>query len=118
VLVLEDEVIIALDIEGILTDAGLAVPATLPSCADALEWLDGNDADVALLDMHVLDGSCERVALTLVERCIPFVVFSGGTETDENLDPVFAKGSWLEKPASADRIVAAVRAALADGGTL
>ena len=115
VLVLEDEAIIALDIEGILTDAGLAVLATLASCANALEWLDGNDADVALLDMHLLDGSCEPVARRLAEKGIPFVVFSGDSETDETLDPIFRTGIWLEKPAPADRIVAAVRAALVDG---
>jgi DNA-binding response OmpR family regulator len=71
VLVLEDEAIIAIDVENILTDAGLAVAATLGSCADALKWLDANDAEVALLDMHLLDGSCEPVARRLAEKGIP-----------------------------------------------
>lgn len=115
VLVLEDEAIIAIDVENILTDAGLSVAGTLGSCADALKWLDANDAEVALLDMHLLDGSCEPVARRLAEKGIPFVVFSGDSETDETLDHIFRTGIWLEKPAPADRIVAAVRAALVDG---
>lgn len=115
VLVLEDEAIIALDVEGILTDAGFEVAATLATCADALEWLDQNVAHIALLDMHLLDGSCEPVARRLADKAIPFVVFSGGSETDETMDPIFRTGIWLEKPAPADRIVAAVRAALVDG---
>lgn len=81
VLVLEDEAIIAIDVENILTDAGLSVAGTLGSCADALKWLDANDAEVALLDMHLLDGSCEPVARRLAEKGIPFVVFSGDSET-------------------------------------
>ncbi len=112
VLVLEDEAIIAMDVEGTLVDAGMVVAATLARCTDALEWLATNEADIALLDMHLLDGSCEPVARRLAEMAIPFVVFSGGSETDETLDPIFAKGSWVEKPAPADRIIAAVLDAL------
>lgn len=76
VVVLEDEAIIAIDVENILTDAGLSVAGTLGSCADALRWLDANDAEVALLDMHLFDGSCEPVSRRLAEKGIPFVVFS------------------------------------------
>ncbi|MDP3318475.1 MAG: hypothetical protein Q8S58_05045 [Bosea sp. (in: a-proteobacteria)] len=103
-----------MDVEGTLVDAGMIVAATLARCTDALEWLATNEADIALLDMHLLDGSCEPVARRLAEMTIPFVVFSGGSETDETLDPIFTKGSWLEKPAPADRIVAALRTALVD----
>jgi DNA-binding response OmpR family regulator len=90
------------------------VAATLGSCADALNWLDTNEAEVARLDMHLLDGSCEPVARRVAEKGIPFVVFSGDSETDETLDPILRTGIWLEKLAPADRIVAAVRAALVD----
>ncbi len=67
VLVLEDEAIIALDIEGILTDAGLDVAATLSSCAGAVEWLTANRPDVAILDIDLQDGSCEHVAQRLLD---------------------------------------------------
>lgn len=109
VLVLEDEAIIAMDVEGTLMDAGMVVAATLARCSDALEWLEDNKADIALLDMHLLDGSCEPVARRLAEIAIPFVVFSGGDENAENIDPAFAHGTFLSKPAPADRIVTAVR---------
>jgi DNA-binding response OmpR family regulator len=112
VLVLEDEAIIAMDIEGILTDAGFKVAATLATGADALEWLGRNVADIALLDMHLLDGSCEPVARRLADMAIPFVVFSGGSATDETVDPIFARGHWLEKPAPSSRIVEVIFAAL------
>lgn len=112
VLVLEDEAIIAMDVEGTLIDAGMIVSATLARCSDALEWLETNQADIALLDMHLLDGSCAPVARRLAEMAIPFVVFSGGAENDENMDPVLSKGSFLAKPSPADRIVTAIVDAL------
>jgi len=60
VLVLEDEAIIAFDVENIRTDAGLSVAGTFGSCADALKWLDANDAEVALLDMIFWTVSARR----------------------------------------------------------
>ena len=109
ILVLEDEVIIALDIEGILTDAGLDVAATLPTCASAITWLKANRPDVAILDIDLQDGSCELVAQRLLDLCVPFVVFSGSDPAEATIDPVFLKGAWLGKPAPGERIVEAVR---------
>jgi DNA-binding NtrC family response regulator len=108
VLILEDEPIIALDVEGILADAGFEVAGTLSTCAGAMEWLTTRRADVALLDIDLHDGSCEHVAQRLLDLGIPFVVFSGSEPTDETIDPVFLKGGWLEKPAPGPRIVVAV----------
>ncbi|MDP3320668.1 MAG: response regulator [Bosea sp. (in: a-proteobacteria)] len=112
VLVLEDEPIIALDIEGILTDAGLDVTATLASCAGALEWLKANRPDVAILDIDLQDGSCELVAQRLLDLGVPLVIFSGSDPTESTIDPVFLKGAWRGKPAPSEKIVEAVRAQL------
>ena len=112
VLILEDEAIIAMDVEGILTDAGFDVIASLATCASAMDWLLANRADVALLDIDLLDGSCELVAQRLKDLAIPFVVFSGSSPTEQAIDPVFLTGGWLEKPSPADRVVAVVRQAV------
>lgn len=112
VLILEDEPIIALDVEGILTDAGFEVAGTLSTCASAMEWLKANRPDVALLDIDLHDGSCELVAQRLHDLGVPFVVFSGSDPTDYTIDRVFLKGGWLEKPAQGPQIVVAVTEAL------
>ena len=112
VLVLEDEPIIALNIEGILRDEGFDIAASLATCASAIEWLMTHYADVALLDVDLQDGSCELVAQRLLDLGIPFVVFSGSNPGEETIDPVFLKGAWLAKPAASPRIVEAVRAQL------
>ncbi len=103
---------IAIDVEGILTDAGCDVMATLPTCAGALDWLVANRADVALIDLDLLDGPSDLVARRLNDLGIPFVVFSGSSQKNETIDSVFLTGGWLEKPSPADRIVAAVRQAV------
>ena len=113
VLILEDEPIIALDVEGILSDAGFGIAGTLATCTDAMEWLKDNLADAALIDIDLQDGSCELVAQRLLDLGIPFVVFSGSEPAEAMIDPVFLRGGWLEKPASGPRIVTAVTGALA-----
>jgi DNA-binding response OmpR family regulator len=112
VLVLGDDAIIALDIEAILTDAGVEVPATLSTCASAMEWLKGNRPHVAILDVNLQDGSCELIAQRLLDLRVPFVVFSGSDPTQATTDAVFLKGAWLGKPASRESVVEAVRAQL------
>ncbi|KPF65698.1 hypothetical protein IP69_17305 [Bosea sp. AAP35] len=112
VLILEDEAIIAMDVEGILTDAGFDVMATVASCAAAMDWLVADRVDVALLDLDLLDGSSDLVARRLNDLGIPFVVFSGSSQKNETIHPVFLTGGWLEKPSPAERIVAAVRQAV------
>lgn len=82
------------------------------ACAEAMEWLKNNSAAVALLDLHLLDGSCEPVARRLVAKGIPFIVLSGDDERNAALDSIFAAGAWLDKPAPPDRIVTAVRGTL------
>ena len=117
VLILEDEPIIALDVDGILTDAGFEVAGILSTCAAAMEWLEANRADVALIDIDLHDGSCEHVAQRLHELGIPFVVFSGSEPTEGTIDAVFLKGGWLEKPAPGSRIVSSVKTALDAGSS-
>lgn len=111
VLVLEDEPIVAMDIEGVLKDAGYDVPATFASRAQALDWLSANTPDVVVLDIGLSDGSSIQVAKHLFAKAIPFVVFSGTSPLEPEIDSVFRNGLWLEKPAGTSRIVSAIELA-------
>jgi DNA-binding response OmpR family regulator len=112
VLILEDEAIIAMDLEATLTDAGFDIVGNFQTCAAGIEWLGSNHADVAIMDMSLHDGDCDEVARRLVEKGIPFVVFSGSSPESVAVDPVLLTGCWLEKPAPGATIVEAVRAQL------
>ena len=58
VLVLEDEPFIALDLEGMLEEFGATSVVSLNTRADALQWLEDNRPDVAIVDPRVNDGVC------------------------------------------------------------
>ncbi|MHB9436578.1 MULTISPECIES: response regulator [unclassified Mesorhizobium] len=110
VVVLEDEALIALDVEQSLCDAGFNVLAVLSSCSEALEWLQSNSPDVAVLDIELNDGNCDAVARLLYERNIPFVVHSGSAFDPRCYDPIFQKGTWVSKPAGEGDVTNAVAA--------
>ncbi|WP_176733363.1 response regulator [Bosea sp. BIWAKO-01] len=111
-LVLEDEPIVALDIECSLSDAGYDVTATFSTNATAMDWLTANTPDMVVLDIGLSDGSSVEVAHRLVAGAIPFIVFTGISASDASVDPVFHAGKWLEKPAPPNRIVEVVQSML------
>jgi DNA-binding response OmpR family regulator len=114
VAVLEDEALIALDIEETLRDAGFNVAAVMSSSAEAFKWLEANSPDVAVLDIDLRDGDCVAIAELLCDRNIPFVVHSGSKSDSDNHDPIFQKGRWVTKPSLDGELTNAVAACVSD----
>lgn len=109
VLVLEDEPIIALDLEEVLAEAGFEDIQVYSSCADAAVWLEAHTPKVAILDPRVRDGVCTSIAKTLLERSVPFVVYSGQSpDLDEEAVSTFSKGTFLLKPCHPDMLFKAI----------
>lgn len=107
ILLLEDEALIALDIESSLREEGLSV-TSLNSCAAALEWLQTATPDLAILDIGLTDGPCHDVAEVLVEQNVPFIVHSGDSKSEYE-DTPFSKGIWLNKPSRPEVLIDLVR---------
>jgi DNA-binding response OmpR family regulator len=97
-LVLEDEALIALDLQDELQDAGYEVAGPFTTCAAALEWLRTQTPDTAILDAALKDGPCREIALELARREVPFLIYSGLSE-DCQLLADFHHVPWIEKPA-------------------
>jgi DNA-binding NtrC family response regulator len=113
VLILEDEPIIALDLEEILSQAGLRDIQIFGSCDDAAAWLRTNTPNIGILDPRLKDGFCNDIAQTLIDRHIPFVVYSGTLpDIDDAADQIFRQGTWLTKPSEPSAILSAVRGGL------
>jgi DNA-binding response OmpR family regulator len=112
ILVLEDENLIAIDIEASLVSGGYSNTKLFHSCADANGWLTNNTPSVAILDLHLGDGSCVAVAQTLSERSVPFIICSGIDQHDESVEDVLRKGHWLGKPTEPRMLLATVEAHL------
>jgi DNA-binding response OmpR family regulator len=109
-LLLEDEPLIAMDLEMTLGAAGFDVTSVM-SCEEANDWLQICRPDVVVVDIELRDGRSDKVVERLVEDEIPFIVHSGD-QPGMHADTVFAKGTWLNKPAAAEELVAAAKALL------
>jgi DNA-binding response OmpR family regulator len=115
VLVLEDEALIALNLQDELQDAGYAVAGPFTTCAAALEWLRTETPDVAILDAALRDGPCREIALELTRREVPFLIYSGHHEDCEFLAE-FHHITWIEKPVPSEVLVRACRQLLVGCG--
>lgn len=77
VLVVEDEGIVALDMESLLQDHGCTVIGPAATIRRALDLIASEDPDLAVLDLNLKGESALPIASALNERDIPFVVVSG-----------------------------------------
>jgi DNA-binding response OmpR family regulator len=108
VLVLEDEAIIALNLQDELQDAGYKVAGPFSTCHAARQWLEANTPDLAILDATLRDGPCREIAIELSRREVPFLIYSG--HQDDNPDMAeFQDNIWIEKPAAPSVLVQACR---------
>ena len=108
VLVLEDEALIALNVQDELQDAGYEVAGPFPTCSAAREWLRTTTPDMAVLDTTLKDGHCREIALELSRREVPFLIYSGYQE-DQQLLSDFRHITWIEKPVPSGALVKACR---------
>lgn len=112
VVVVEDEAIIALDIEGQLTDIGVEVVGTAHDAAQAIRLAECTRPDFLTMDIH-LQGERDGVsaAVEIFERLGIRSIFISAFNDPETL----ARGErakplgWITKPVRADRLRAKLR---------
>lgn len=97
VLLVEDEALIALALADDVETAGYQVAGPFNRASDTLAWLDQHTPDVAIIDIHLRDGSSVDLAGVLRQRGVPFIVFSGD-KRDGRSPEAFEGGRWLSKP--------------------
>jgi len=110
VLVVEDESLVALDIENMLEEMGCKVVASVPRLVKALDLASRLDFDLAVLDINLAGEVVYPLAFRLAARGIPFL-FSTGYSTS-TLPPELRDRPILKKPmmlASLKRAVAMAR---------
>jgi two-component SAPR family response regulator len=110
VLVVEDESLVALDIETMLEEMGCKVVASVPRLVRALDLASRLDFDLAVLDINLAGEVVYPLAFRLADRGIPFV-FSTGYSTAA-LPPELRDRPILRKPvmlANLKRAVAQAR---------
>ena len=107
VLVVEDEFIIALDIQASLEEAGATVVGPALTLQQALQLAEKEKLSAAMLDLRLGRDSASPVAQILRERHIPFLFYTGQPVGDP-VRRAWPQSTTLSKPASGDEIVRAV----------
>ena len=108
VLVVEDDMLIAIHVEEALRDLGCIVVGPVGKLDDALRLADGESLDAAILDVNVRGGHVYPVAERLRARGIPFALASG--YGDWALPEAFRDQPRLTKPYTARELEAQVLA--------
>ena len=96
VLVVEDEYLVAVLIEDMLESAGCVVTGPISRIPEALDAVDHDTYDAALLDINLGGERVDPVAQALTNRNVPFVFVTGYGAT--GLPGEFAERPHICKP--------------------
>jgi CheY-like chemotaxis protein len=107
ILIVEDEMLVALDLEELLKSWGAEVLGPVPSVAKALDYLAQATPDAATLDMNLNGKSSLPVASELVSRDVPFVVISGYSDA-ETQEHALKAARIVKKPYREDELFEAL----------
>ena len=110
ILVVEDEALIAMLVEDILSDLGANVVGPAGSIDQALAIAASCQIDAAVLDVNIRGRTIDPVAALLLGRGIPIVFATG---YGQNASVRIHGMPIIEKPYTADRIAEALNIALA-----
>jgi DNA-binding response OmpR family regulator len=107
VLIVEDDWMIADDLAALLARVGW-VTVMAGSVPQAIERIDRQPCDVAILDANLNGLSAETVAQALRRRGIPFLVVSG--YASDQRSATLAEAPFVPKPYNEAELIARVRA--------
>ena len=81
IMIVEDELLVAMNLEDMLEGFGFEVVGPYPTLAEAREALEADDLDAAVLDVNVRGELVFPLAEDLVARAVPVVFCTGYAET-------------------------------------
>ena len=103
ILVVEDEPLVALQLQAALEDEGYEVVGPATTLAEGLRLAQNDKFDLALLDINLGVENSSPIAVHLSDRRIPFV-FSTGYTDSSTLPEQFRSIARLQKPYSIEEI--------------
>jgi DNA-binding NarL/FixJ family response regulator len=115
ILIAEDQIPLALDLAAVLEDDGVLVVGPAETVAEGLVLAEQGDIAAAILDANLLDRDITPLALRLIDRGIPFVIYTG-TGLPADLASVYPDLPVVMKPALPETVVDALQAAIAGQG--
>lgn len=106
ILVVEDEALIAFEIEEAIRDAGGVVVGPFATVGDAMRLVETEDISAAILDMQLGPNSSLPIAKRLAEKDVPFLFYTAYADKIER----WIAAQIVKKPATPAALVAAVAA--------
>ena len=107
VMLMEDEFLIAMDIEDELRARGAEVLGPFARVCDGLKALEVHQPHAAVLDVNLADGEVFPIANRLL-ACNKAMVFSTGMSNPSDLGQMFGQVSICRKPTNANEVVNAL----------
>ena len=104
VLVVEDEFLAAMDLQHLLSREGCTVLGPVPSVDRALELVEEDPPDAALLDVNLGGQRITPLAEHLRDRGIPFILVTGYQRAKLH-EPVLRQAPRLGKPVQEGELV-------------
>lgn len=112
ILIVEDEYIIAADLEDVLAREGATVVGIASSVAHGLALVDKAHPEAAVLDLNLGGEISAPVASALAERSVPFVIVTGYGESWSRY-PEFRDVPRTDKPVDPWHLIGLLSRALA-----
>ena len=103
ILIVDDEPLIAMDLEYMLVEAGFIIAGVTGNLQRALSLVESGICDAAVLDANLNGLSAAPIAVALVARGLPFLVLSG--YAPEQQHEALRAGRCLQKPADPVRVI-------------
>jgi DNA-binding response OmpR family regulator len=107
ILIVEDEALIAQEIEAVLAGAGFVVAGLAATVPKALALITAGEFEAAVLDANLRGQSAEPVAQALRQAEIPFLIISGYSKS--HLIGPLLNAPHLPKPFQPEALVRAVK---------
>ena len=113
ILIVEDEAMIAFTLEELLVMSGFDSAGVAGRLDVALDIIEKDVCDAAILDANLAGTSSAPAALALTKRGVPFIVVSGYSAAQQP-DPAFSGAPRLQKPCDIDDLISALHGILPD----
>ncbi|MEL7198208.1 MAG: response regulator [Pseudomonadota bacterium] len=114
VLVVENEFLLAINLEATMRDAGASKVEMAASLADAERLVEESTFDAAILDIRLMDGDSLPLAQRLIKKGVPVVIHSG--HANHAHTALVPEAVFLPKPSTPTEIVRSVLRARGVGG--
>jgi DNA-binding response OmpR family regulator len=104
ILVVEDEALIAFELEETIKNAGGVVAGPFATVDEALRLIENENISAAILDMQLWEDSSLPIARRVANKNIPFLFYTAHSDKTDLL----VTGEIIKKPATSATLVSAL----------